>query len=58
MIDEYCDDCIYLNRQSPYHTFCDYIGRAGARRGCPSGAGCTKKMKRRRKNESSERVPE
>lgn len=47
MIDEYCRDCMYLNRESRFHPICDYIGRTGARRGCPSGTGCTKKLKRK-----------
>lgn len=58
MIDDFCQDCIYLNRESPYHPFCDYLNRAGTRRGCPSGTGCTKKLKRRRKNEPPERLPD
>lgn len=51
-----CKGCIYLARlyaRESAPSICDYIEITGHRRGCPPGAGCTKKKlagsKRRRK---------
>lgn len=53
IVDKYCLGCVYLcyvNYGVPILTgkglkgyVCDYIYSAGERRGCPAGAGCTKK---------------
>lgn len=44
--DPACKGCIYLGRlhsSEPAPSICDYIEIVGHRRGCPPGAGCTKK---------------
>lgn len=41
-----CKGCIYLGRlysSEPVPSICDYIDIVGHRRGCPPGAGCSKK---------------
>lgn len=55
-IDEYCNDCIYLNLCSRHNPHCDYIGHTGQHRGCPPGEGCTRKQVTRRRVKKHEQT--
>lgn len=57
IIDNYCDDCIFLNKYYSAAVICDYIGHTGHRRGCPPGTGCTKKEVSRRRAKKQNQTP-
>lgn len=53
-IDDYCEDCFYLNKYYFSMKHCDYIGVTGQRRGCPPGEGCKRKLTSKRRHQQME----
>lgn len=45
-----CVGCIYFGGQNYINRSCNYIFKEGHSRGCPPGAGCTKRKPKKRKN--------
>lgn len=45
-----CVGCVYFGGQNYINRSCNYIFKEGHSRGCPPGAGCTKRKPKKRKN--------
>ena len=48
VVDESCDDCIFLDAFYGYKT-CGFFSATRQRRGCPAGKGCTRREEKRKR---------